>query len=138
MGVIWMDLINLKGAAILYHLKFVRILRQYTVHLYDSLGCKLLVDQNWRPKKYCCWHRLYLVFDEVKISGLKQKRQSFLDLLECFILDFPWWLGLVGDLVIDAITRLEFKDSLRTGVYPGGCCYPCGNKHGGTVWSWGW
>ena len=35
-------------------------------------------------------------------------------------------LGLIADPVIEAIVRLEFEDSLRTGVLPGGFWYPCG------------
>ena len=30
-------------------------------------------------------------------------------------------LGLIADLVIEAIARREFEDGLRTGVLPGGC-----------------
>ena len=37
-------------------------------------------------------------------------------------------LGLGADPVIEAIARLEFEDGLRTGVLPGGCWYPCGDR----------
>ena len=33
-------------------------------------------------------------------------------------------LGLIADPIIEAIPRLEFEDSLRTGVIPGGYWYP--------------
>ena len=34
-------------------------------------------------------------------------------------------LGVTADPVIKAIAKLEFKDGLRMGVFPGGCWYPC-------------
>ena len=32
----------------------------------------------------------------------------------------------VAEPVIEAIAWLEFEDDSRTGIYPGGCWYPCG------------
>ena len=37
-------------------------------------------------------------------------------------------LGLVADPVIEAIARLEFEDSLRTGVLHGGCLGPYSDR----------
>ena len=37
-------------------------------------------------------------------------------------------LELVADPVIEAMMRLEFEDGLRTGVLPGGCWCPWGDR----------
>ena len=37
-------------------------------------------------------------------------------------------MGLVADPVIEAIARLEFEDSMRTGVLLGGCTANCYSK----------
>ena len=37
-------------------------------------------------------------------------------------------LGLVAESVIKAIARPDFEDGLRSGVLPGGCWYPYGDR----------
>ena len=37
-------------------------------------------------------------------------------------------MGLVADPVFQAVVRLEFEDGLRTGVLPGGCWCPWGDR----------